>query len=79
MATRSEILSFSCDQLYEWLLNGLKDDVGDESIEELRMQRVNGRSFLELTEEDLREMFPLIGERKAVQRLINAYSPKVVS
>ena len=57
-----EILTFSCDQLYEWLLPSLKDDVGDEPIE---CQRINGAAFLELSDEDLRELFPLIGERKA--------------
>ena len=69
--TRSEILSFLCDELYEWLLIGLKDDVGDKSVEEPRMERVNRRSFLELTEEDSRGMFPLIGERKRPNRYIS--------
>ena len=79
MATRREILTFSCDQLYEWLLTSLKDDVGDEPIEEVRCQRINGAAFLKLSDEDLRELFPLIGERKAVQRQIIRFKPKVKS
>ena len=78
MAARGEILTFSCDQLYEWLLTVLKDEVGDEPIEEVRFQRINGASFLELSDDDLRELFPLIGERKAVQRQINRFKPKVL-
>ena len=78
MATRGEILTFSCDQLYEWLLTSLKDEVGDEPIEEIRCQRINGAAFLELSE-DLRELFPLIGERKAAQQQINRFKPKVNS
>ena len=67
MATRGEILAFSCDQLYKWLLMVLKDEVGDEPIEEVKFQRINGALFLELSDDDLRELFPLIGEQKAVQ------------
>ena len=66
MATRKAVLAFSDQELYEWLFVKLKDEVGEESIEEMRIQRVNGRSFLELTEDDLREMVPLLGERKAI-------------
>lgn len=72
-------MTFSCDQLYEWLLTSLKDEVGDEPIEEVRCQRINGAAFLELSEDDIRELFPLIGERKAVQRQINRFKSKVNS
>ena len=78
MATRVEILAFSCDQLYTWLLTDLKDEVGDESIEEFRFQRINGKAFLELTDDDLRDLVPLVGERKAIQRRINSFKPKVL-
>ena len=77
MAMKGDMLVFSCDQLYAWLLTNLKDEVGDESIEELRFQRIDGKAFLELTDDDLRELFPLIGERKAIQRRINSFKPKV--
>ena len=50
--------------------------MGDESIEEIRFQRINGKAFLELTDDDLRELFPLIGERKAIQRRISSFKPK---
>ena len=79
MATRGEVLDFSCDQLYVWLVTELKDEVGDETIEELRFQRINGKAFLELTDDDLRELVPLIGERKAIQRRIHSFKPKVFS
>ena len=61
-----------------WLLTDLKDEVGDESVEELRFQRINGKA-LELTDEDWRELVPLVGERKAIQRRINSFKPKVGS
>ena len=77
MATRVEILAFSCDELYTWLLTDLKDEVGDESIEEFRFQRINGKAFLELTD-DLRDLVPLVGERKAIQLRINSFKPKVL-
>ena len=59
------------------MLIGLKDEVGDKSIEEMRFQRINGKAFLELTDDDLQELFPLIGERKAIRRQINCFKPKV--
>ena len=74
MATREAVLAFSDQELYEWLLIKLKEEVGEDSIEEMRIQRINGRSFLELNEDDLREMVPLLGERKAIIRLINNYT-----
>jgi hypothetical protein len=77
MATKAELLAFSCDQLYAWLLTNLKDTVGDESIEEIRFQRIDGKAFLELSDDDLRELFPLMGERKAIQRRIDSFKPKV--
>ena len=73
MATRESVLAFSDQELYKWLLIKLKEEVGEDSIEEMRIQRINGRSFLELNEDDLREMVPLLGERKAIVRLINNY------
>lgn len=78
MATRLEILAFSCDQLYTSLLTDLKGELGNESIEEFRFQRINGKAFLELTDDDLRDLVPLVGERKAIQRRINSFKPKVL-
>ena len=73
MASCRAAEKLSVAELCEWLSEKVKDDVQEESIEVLRQNRVNGRSFLEVTDEDLKELFPLIGERKAVARVVEEY------
>lgn len=38
--------------------------------------RVSGQSLLDLSEDDLRELVPKLGERKAIKRLINSFHPQ---
>ena len=67
----------SVDGVFEYLAQTLDQDVvARESIEAFRENRINGESFLELTDDDLRELIPKLGERKAVQRLIKSYCPQ---
>ena len=68
MTTRVDIESFNCEELCLWLQKELIDDVGEEFLQSLRAQRIKGRAFLELTDEELKEIAPLLGERKAVKR-----------
>ena len=81
MATRKDILMFSVPELCEWLYEELKDDVREDCIQmqALRSNRVNGRTFLDLTEDDLKELCPLLGERKAVYRIVERLRPEVCS
>lgn len=44
--------------------------VGDDVIANFRRNRVTGAAFLRLTEEDLRELVPLIGERTDVREIL---------
>ena len=49
----------------------LEDEgLSDEVVENFRRNRVTGAAFLQLTEDDLRELIPLIGQRTVVRELL---------
>ena len=77
MASRPDVSRISVDGVFEYLAQMLDQDiVARESIEAFRESRINGESFLELTDDDLRELIPKLGERKAVLRLIKSFRPQ---
>ena len=46
------------------------EGLSDEVVENFRRNCVTGAAFLQLTEDDLRELVPLIGERTVVRELL---------
>ena len=66
----SEIAELDVHELREYLVTHLREEVEQESIGVIETHRVSGKIFLELDDSDLKEMFPRIGERKAVKRLL---------
>ena len=79
MATRSEVEMFSIEEVKEFISSQLNGVVQEDSLETLQRNRIAGKAFLQLDDEELRELFPLIGERKAIKNLICSYKPKQVS
>ena len=80
MAQRS-LASLSVDELCSYLLARLPD-LERETIEAFRFHKVNGETFLQLTDDDIRELTARLGERKAIKRLIDSppdmiYLPQV--
>ena len=76
------MIAFDCDRLFEFLENRLRGEVGRDSLETLRCNKVSGKVFLQLTEEDLKDFdITLLGERKLILSVIQSYKehPKVVS
>ena len=56
----------TCEELGEFLqLNGLHDDIVSTFV----AHKVSGEAFLELTEGDLKELIPNIGDRVAIRKL----------
>lgn len=76
MGSRSEIAKFSVEELYVFLLDELENDVSSESLAIIKSNRINGRIFLELNESDLKEIIPLLGERKAIKNIIDSFKTK---
>ena len=78
MATRATVEGLGVCELKEFLTDLLLDEIELETLEALERNRVSGKTFLELDDDDLREMFPLIGERKTIKRTIESFKPKEV-
>lgn len=62
MATRREFAEFSCDELMAHLSSVLTEEVSLETLDELNKNKVTGKTFLELDDDDLREVASLLGE-----------------
>ena len=61
----NDISIMSKEELAYLEQEGLDSDV----IETLRSNKISGSSFLELSLEDLKELFPIVGDRIAVKKL----------
>lgn len=68
---KKTIVSLSVDELCSYLLVKLPD-LESETIEAFRFHKVNGETFLQLTDDDIRELTARLGERKAIKRLIDS-------
>ncbi len=79
MVTRSEIEGFSVAELCDFIAQNLAHVEDSTEIQrELELNKITGKAFLELTDEDLREMIRPIGDRKALKSLAKSYQPQPV-
>lgn len=72
MATRSEIENLTAKELRQ-LISMRDREILEDSLDSLERNRISGKRFLLLEEDELRELFPLVGERKAIKNLIDSY------
>ena len=81
MATRADIEWFIADELCDFVFEKLKDNVQDveEIVDELQTNKISGKAFLELTDEDIIEMLKPIGYRKVLIGLVTCYTPQVTT
>ena len=70
MTSHKDVLKLSVPDLCDWLFERLEDNVGVDCIQAIRENQVNGMAFVDSTESDLKELCPLLGERKAIQRIV---------
>ena len=61
--------TFSGEDLCEHLE---RENVDPSIIETVKKNKLSGASFLQLTDDHLKEMFPVIGERMLVSQLLQA-------
>ena len=76
MVSQFEIESYSEDELCSFLARRV--ELGDDTLSDFRRNRVSGKAFLELTDDDLWEIIKPLGERRLVKSLIDTYKPCVV-
>ena len=78
--TREEIRRYSVNELHGFLLEKLegKVDSVDSIALKFKENKITGSIFLDLTFDDLREILPLIGERKVVKSIVDSFATSVV-
>ena len=74
MVSRTDVMKMSVDELYQFLKERFNEDtVERESLKPFLENRVNGESFLELKSDELAMLVPKLGERKAIERLLQPF------
>ncbi len=77
MASRAEISGLSVEGIYEYLERTVDEDTIEwETLQMFNDYKIHGQSFLDLTNVDLRELVPKLGERKAIKRLVDSFHPQ---
>jgi len=69
-----EIQKFTVTELCSWLEG--KEDITEDIISAVETNRVNGKTFVDLSDGDLKELFSVFGDRKAVQRIVESLKPQ---
>ena len=74
MAACLSIQKMSVDQLCDYLAKHLVDIT--DVLENIRIHKIDGAAFLQLNEEYLREVAPLLGDRIKLKSVVsNAHEP----
>ena len=68
------IRKFTVTELCNWLED--KEDITEDIITIVETNHVNGKTFVDLSDDDLKELFSLFGDRKAVQRIVASLKPQ---
>ena len=73
MATKAAIEHFDVEELYEFLAS--TGTVSEDGLQNMRKNLISGSTFFDLDSTDLKELLPLVGDRKAARKLIESYHP----
>ena len=73
MATKAAIEDFDVEELCDFVAS--TGNVSEGGLQNFQKNLICGSTFFDLDATDLKELFPLIGDRKAVQKLIVSYHP----
>ena len=72
---KADIEAFSTVELCDFLRNTLSD-IAPATLSSFTDNRINGKIFLTLTGEDLKEVVQPLGDRKTLKSIICRYHPK---
>ena len=71
-----QLSMYSVGQLCEeYLVDKLDEDV----IATIKMHKINGSQFLSLEDQQLKELFPLLGERMSVNQVLKGFRKESVA
>ena len=73
MATKAAIKDFEVEELCHFLSSS--GELSEETVDKFRSNRISGNVFFDLDDADLKELLPILGDRKVVQRIIKSYQP----
>ena len=76
MTTKDEVQCMSCSDICDFLTAKI-DEIDADTIERFRSNQINGKAFLSLCEDDLKEIGFTMGMRKQISMVINSYSTEV--
>ena len=74
MATIEAIKDFGIEELCDFLSSY---ELSEGAVNNFRTNRINGALFFDLDTVELKELLPLLGDRKLVQKIQLSYQPKV--
>lgn len=75
MALYKDVLGYSVAELADWLQTQNSEELNEDIITTIETSRINGKTFVDLNERDLAELFPILGDRKAISRLVASLKP----
>ena len=78
MSSRAEVESFSNDETCDFLSQQIKE-IDPTTVSSFWSSKINGKVFLSLSEEDIKEIGCTLGERKSILLLVNSYESKEVN
>ena len=81
MVSLDDVSTYSVNELSVFLENELQGEVDfpDRTASIFQENKITGLMFLTLTAEELRELIPIIGERKVVKSLIDSLKEPTVT
>ena len=80
MVIRQETEKYSVEELSSFLTTQLADQEQEDVatlIDAFRSNRITGSMFLHLSIEELKEIVPIIGDRKRIKSIIDSFSTVV--
>ena len=70
----SNVRDLTCSEFSEYLT---REGVHEEVIETFLRNRICGKTFCDLNEEDLKELLPVVGDRVRIRRLLKEVRVKL--
>ena len=74
-AAMEHITIFDCDDLRDFLV---KEGYHEDVVSTFSTNRICSQTFLEMTDEDLKELIPVMGDRIRVRKLLKSVVPQTL-
>ena len=65
------------DEFYQFILNLTSEEFGNTIADKMKEEEVSGSTFMELEEKDIKDLFPKMGPRKCIQKLLDSIRTRI--